>query len=350
MLYPIMCGANCNFTGTLVVTGSAAGPFTFDFHAPYFYVVDAGTSGAGVLKIYDMSDPENPILKSTTSLAAQSAPQNPRYLAGMLFIPYRGTGTQTERRVTIWDVDDPENPVQIGQTDNMDGPTGRPWDVEVVGTDLFCANLASTSYLQKFDISDPTSPVADGSVANPGGRTAVSVRAFGNRLFFGGISSGSSGQAYIVSTDTSLSVLDTLFNGVNDTGSSEVVIHSDGIHLYTSEVNGNILWTVDISDPANLATFSRVVMTQTGLSTAQTGSICLVESVKRVFVGRPNGASLCIPIMDITNKDTPVVSGSISTSGETVTDICNLTQGCPSMAWGQGTGAAIHLRGTVPLS
>lgn len=338
----------CDYEETLTVSG--AGPFTFCYTSPYLYVTDSGTSGNGVLKIYDMTDPSGPVLKSTTSLASASAPQNPRYLSGMLFIPYRGTGSQVERRVTIWDVDDPTSPTQIGQTANMDGPTGRCWDVEVIGTDLFCANFASTNYLQKFDISDPTNPVADGAVANPGGRTAVSVRSFGNRLFFSGIHAGSSGQAYIVSTDTDLNVLDTLLNGVADTGGSEVVIHSDGVHLYTPEVNGNVLWTVDITDPANLASLSRVTMTQTGLTTAQTGSIVCSESISRLYIGRPSGSSMCIPIMDITNKDTPVVSGSISTSGEAVTDIELIPDGCAGFAYGQGTGAAVHLIGIPPTS
>lgn len=345
-MFPMLTGGVCSYDETLAVSG--AGAFTFDYVSPFLYVVDEGSSQDGILKIYDVSSPSAPSLLSTTALPTDSGPRNPRYISGKLFIPYRDTNN-VNRQVTIWNVDNPASPFKVGETINMAGATAKPFDIDVIGNILAVAVSTGTYYIEKHDISDPANPAFVAGRTNTGGLNCTGVRHFGNVFYVIG-QGGSGAPAFLVSVNPDTWGFFDSISATNGAGSGgDLVIHSDGVHLYAPLNNSNRLWAVDITDPANLATFSEVAMTQTGTQTSATGSIVLIEATQRLYIGRPNGGGLLIPIMDITNKDTPAVSGSISTNGETVTDLAVLT-GCSGFAWGQGTGATIHLLGTAPTS
>ena len=76
------------------------------------------------LRLYDVSDPVNPRLRSTITSASlgldASGPHNPVILGELLFVSWYQAGLQ------VFDIRDPANPVRLGAHDTFPGGTNAP--------------------------------------------------------------------------------------------------------------------------------------------------------------------------------------------------------------------------------
>lgn len=345
---------NCSYNELLVVSG--AGSFYIDYKKPYLYAIDQGFSSYNSkLHIYDLSDPFGPAHKSTTNLPNGSGARHPRCYGDKLYIPY-----EYGLKLAIWDVTNRSAPALLGECPlsyPTFGPNAGPAAVAVIGN-IACCPLGNGFFMPQtskdvafIDVSNPAAPAVVSTFQHgPVLHANIYVEAFGEWFFVGGQRS-SGGPGYISSFNKNTFALGSTILS-QTTGAGEVVSKTamllDGSRLYTPLNPSCQIWTIDTSNPAAMVTKGEVAMTQTG--GGNYNSIVCCEDINRLYIGRGNGGGLLIPIMDITNRDVPVPSGSISTSGETVTDIARITDGCPGFAWCQGTGAAIHLIGQPPLS
>lgn len=346
-MFPILVGPaqSCSYNETLAVSG--AGVFTFDYAFPYLYVVDEGTSGDGIMKIYDVRNAAGPILLSTTALPTDSGPRKPLIVGTKLYIPYRGD----IRSLAIWDVTDRAAPSLLGSVDLTATITpSRPFGVAVIG-DVACVVCSAGFVLSavKVDVSNPASPTIVDTVScvPPFTGPAADVLAVNGEFIISGLVTGGSSTPYISSVDpTTFDVVDSLSFGTASSQAGDIV--SDGTYVYTCPTGTAELYTFNISDPANITQVDHLVLSSTGVG-GFPNPMCIVESTNRVYMGRSNGAGLLIVIINISDRANPSEAGTISTSGDTVSDV-ELIDGCAGFAWGQGTGASIHLLGTAPLS
>lgn len=355
MSFPVYGSPACHYNELLAVSGS--GSFYIDYKAPYLYAIDQGFSSYNSkLLIYDMRNPFGPVHMSTTNLPAGCGARHPRCYGNKLYIPY-----EYGLKLAIWDVSDRTAPVLLGDVTlsyPTFGPNAGPAAVAVLGN-IACCPLGNGFFMPNgtskdvafVDVSNPASPSVvsefqHGAVLHAN----IYVQGFGDWFFVGG-QHGSGGNGYILTLHKDTFTLGDMVLSTL-TGAGEVVSKTDmlkdGSRLYTPLNPSSQVWTIDTSDPQNLVSLSEVAMTQTG--GGNYNSIVCCEDIDRLYVGRGNGGGLLIPIMDISDRDNPAPSGSISTSGETVTDVTRIDDGCVGFAWCQGTGAAIHIIGQPPLS
>ena len=334
MKFQIYCDKDCTYNETLAVSG--AGSFFFHYLDPYLYVTDEGTSSNSVLKIYDMSDPRGPVLASTTSLPNGSGAVHPRCKGNLLFIPYRNS-----KKLGIWDVSDRTNPTMLSETAVAFAPNG----VAIIGSlaaVCFNENFLQTKIAEAWDVSNPSSP----SLAHSynGSKLGYTIRASHGNFFITGQNS-SGGPQYLSALDgSSFSLLDTTATAVapSGTGAGRMLeINAAGTLAFSAGSNGDgSIYTWDLS---NLSNLTYVASTP---AIGQTTCGAYKEDVDRLYIGGTAGIS----ILDTSNPSAITLAGSISTSGESVTDAACIDDGCAGFVWGQGTGAAIHLRGTPPIS
>jgi len=115
------------------------------------------------VRVYDFSDPENPILLSTIGSPA-SWVHNMTYSDGYLYL-----ASMMEEAVAIVDMSDPKNPTRVATwyaelepfSNIRPGPGGGPHDMVAQGDRLYVAHFTGFSIV---DISDPTHPSALASV------------------------------------------------------------------------------------------------------------------------------------------------------------------------------------------
>ncbi len=83
-------------------------------------LASARETGGGGVRLYDISDPTNPILRSTITGASLGidaiSPHNPLIMGDLLFISWHQAGLQ------VLDISDPANPLPLGSFDTFPGP------------------------------------------------------------------------------------------------------------------------------------------------------------------------------------------------------------------------------------
>lgn len=343
MFFSVNFGAGCSYETTLTVSGN--GSFFFDYFNSYLYVTDQGASNNSVFKIYDMSNPDGPVLRSTTSLPNGSGAVHPRghILAGhgrICLIPYR-----TSKVLAIWDVNNPVSPSLLGSVSVSHSPNSVAaiGDVACVG---FNENFLQAVSAEKIDISDPTSPtVVDDWSAS---KLVIEVRPGSAHFWLAGQNS-SGGVGHLTSLNASTFAANTATDGLGSagTGTGALKLNDAFTRAYSINCSNAAITSWDISTPT-APSLIQAAMILGGTPTS--ACIAVNEDTDRAYVGRGGGTNLEIDIIDISNPASMTLAGDINTSGETVTDISILTDSCAGLAWAQGTGAAIHLDGTPPLS
>lgn len=343
MFFPKYFGNLCTFDETLAVSG--AGTFYFDYMDPFLYVTDQGTSNNSVFKIYDMSDPAGPVLKSTTSLPNGSGAVHPRahQLSGygrVCLIPYR-----TSKVLAIWDVNDTTSPTLLGSLSVPFAPN----TAAAIGTKAcvgYNENFLQTRSADRIDISNPASPSIDANWSSS--RLVLEIRTSSDHFFLCG-QNNSGGAAHLTAIRASdFAVRDTATDGVvSGTGAGALKLNAAATLAFSINCSGAIIDSWDIADPTNI-TLTQGANILGG--TPSTACIAVAESLSRAYVGRGGGSNLEIDIINISNPASMTLAGDIDTSSETVTDIQIMDDGCAGLAWAQGTGAAIHLLGTPPTS
>jgi len=179
------------------------------------------------LRIYDISDPTNPLSIAHTNNAPNSrgvaVSGNYVYLAS-LFDGLR-----------IYDVSDPTNPINIGHTN--DG--GGAWSVVVSGDYAYLADTADG--LQVFDVSNPADPQLVGGATN--GAPARDVVLSGNYAYVAGHSAGL--FVYDISDPTH-----PMGIGQTNNGGQALGVAVSGDYLYLANSSDG-LRVYDVSNPAN---------------------------------------------------------------------------------------------------
>lgn len=358
MFFHVLFGArSCNYNEALSVSGNGA--FTFDYAYPFLYVTDEGASGDSVLKIYDVTDASGPVLKSTTSLTAGSGARNPRIFGTHLYIPYAKSSS-----LAIFDVADSSNPSLLSETylSDLDDGTKGAFAVGVIGTTacVGCGpGFLGTKTLVKLDVSNPASPSQTGSLRPYNAAIQSScldiLISNGNFIVAGVVTGGSSSPYVAVVAPSAFTTTGIVTFGTSGGSASLIALNqTDGNYVYLMNGTNGTLHSIDISTPASPTEASSLTVSSPSWGTGS-GTIhpmCSVPSVNRLYFGKAGGSGgLQIFICDISTPSTPSQTspGFISTSGETTTCLRDI-DGCAGFAWGQGTGAAIHLLGTAPTS
>jgi len=133
------------------------------------------------VRIYDFSDPKNPVLLSTIGSPA-SWVHNMTYSDGYLYL-----ASMMEEVVAIVDISDPKNPTRVATwyaelepfSNMRPGPGGGPHDMMAQGDRLYVAHFTGFSIV---DISDPTHPSALASVRVDKGMHNVWPNESGTRM------------------------------------------------------------------------------------------------------------------------------------------------------------------------
>lgn len=344
MFFHVNFGSGCSYDSTLSVSGN--GSFFFDSFLGYLYVTDQGASSNSIFKIYDMSNPNGPVLRSTTSLPNGSGAVHPKgfVLSGyglVCLIPYR-----VSKKVAIWDVNDPTTPSLLGSVD----VDFKPNSVAALGTYAcvgYNENFLQTKSASLIDISDPTSPTitADWSAS----KLVERVRASDSYFFLAGEDNSGGANRLTIRHPTTFASVGTVSGGSSfaGTGAGQLALNAAYTYAFTAHSGGDGLQSWDISNPASPSYVSNCAV-----SFDSGACIAIKNDTNRAYYGRGGGGGGGGPveIIDISDPSSMSITGTISTSSETVTDICIIDDGCAGLAWAQGTGAAIHLVGTPPLS
>lgn len=338
-MFPIISGRSCSFDETLAVSGD--GIFTFAYAFPYLYVCDENAVGVGKILIYDVSSAASPVLLSTTNVPSLSGPRFPVIVGNTLYVPYHASGV-----LALWNVTDRTAPVLLGSC----SVGGNPSCVAVLGTIAavgFGDNFVHAADAEKIDVSNPASPTVVDSVLinDPTPTLVTAIHATTTHFIMSGqFSSG--GVMYVAGVNAStFNVSDVATDGLVAAGIfNDMVISSDYQYAFCSNNGNTVVDSWSIADPTNISMLDQEPYT------SGAGGVCLllVDDTDRLYVGRTVGGS-GIRIMNVADPANMSDVGSIATGGETVSDMVN-TDGCPGFVWGQGTGAAIHLIGTAPLS
>lgn len=337
-------GKVCNYDDTLTVSG--AGPFYFDYLSPYLAVTDEGTAGSSVLKLYDTSAIGTPVLKSTTSLPASSTARHPRLhrhpTAGMIcLIPYNQS-----KKLAVWNVNDMSSPSLLGEVAVSFAPNSVA-AIDTLACVGFNESFLQTKSAERVDLTDLSAPVVTANWAVS--KFVIEVRTFGNNFFLAG-QNNSAGAVHLSAlrasdfTQLSTATDGGAFAGIN---AGALKINAAGTRAFSLNIGNSGICSWDISNPSSISLIQRAGVLG---AAAGTGCIAYREATNRAYVGRGSGGALQIDIINTSPDTAMTFAGSISTSGETVSDILIIEDGCAGLAWGQGTGAAIHLRGTPPLS
>lgn len=336
-MFPILFGASCNYSASLVCVSGGQYTYTADTIG-YLYAVDFTNDS---LEIYNIADPANISLVSATALAGGSGGRNPYYKAPYLYIPYR-----TSKKIAIWDVSNRTSPSLASSTAVSFSPSGAA----LIGTTLcvsYNENFLQTKGAESWDVSNPASPSATGDSWGTS-RLCNTIQASNSHFFLAGQNS-SGGVAFIASLTDSLAQADVATDGGVSAGTGpEGIIDSDFLYAYTTNPGNAWITSWDISDPTNITQLDQETITGVG---AGPNVIALSNPLSRLYIGRISGiGTLQIRIMDVSNPAALSNTGSISTSGEAVVDIEVLDNACSALSYAQGTGAAIHLIGEPPLS
>lgn len=287
--------------------------------------VDGNTAyvGDGSLRVYDVTNPANPVLKGT---AATSGTRDLSVAGTIVYVAAWSGGLE------IVDVNDPDDPVVIGsvstptdatgvaiadnvayvtdwqkglQTINVSVPTkptimgyfaqGMPRDIVVQGTLAYVVDI--TTGLVIYNISNPAAPVMIGSefVSTPMALTVV-----GN-------------FAYVADGFGGLKVIDVSDPADPTTVGSEWIDGTQGFAKGV-HISGNIaylaasekgLHIINVSDPANPFT----VHVEDTLGTAN--GVTVVNNIAYVA-----DHTYGLQIIDVATPSNPVLKGHVSTAGE----------------------------------
>lgn len=338
ILLPLQFGKSCSFDTSFVT--SSSGTLTFNAAGNYLYAVD---DTADFLKIWDISVPTSPVLKSTTALAASSDAQNPLYHNGYLLIPYN-----TPKKLAIWNVSDPTSP---SLTATLTGLAGKPVRVAASGTTactIYADSFAQTYMAEKIDISTPAAPaIVDNWAKSPMG-LATGIGVTSTSFVIAG-QNNSAGNTYIATVGiSSFNTEDTATDGGINAGiNQDVAVSSDGLLAFTTNANNVWVTSWSIADTTNIIMLDQQTLTGTAF-----GINYLAYRSRNgfLYVGRGAGGGLEILIVDASNPAAMSIAGTISTTGETVIDIEIIDDECATLVYAQGTGSAIYLKGQPPTS
>lgn len=328
---------HCTYS-TDITTGIASAPY-MDSDTNYLYVVVSTTDS---FRIYDLTDPTSISLTSATSVGAGKTPIDVAVSGNYAYIAYAGVGLEA---LAVWDISDRSAPTEVGSV-SLTGGSQQPIHVVVSGNYAYVSfdEYTTTRNLSSIDISNPTAPVVADDWAGNGasgellaGWLAIS----GDYLYV-----CEERHLYIISITNPL-VLSTTGTWDSTTGNN---------HLYGVAVSGNYayvggggsarLYVIDVTNKAS-PTLAGSVSTGTG---ASNGGYPLVykSSSQSVYIGNYNGGVLTgVLKFDVSNPGSPSSLGLIYNSGgDGVSDVLIRSDPCSTLILATWSGSqGVFIRG-----
>ncbi|MHC4924074.1 MAG: choice-of-anchor B family protein [Planctomycetota bacterium] len=212
-----------------------------------FVYVAGRTTGANGIYIVDATDIANP--KVAKILGGVGFVQDVKVFNGIMYHTVEPGG------VRLWNVSNPYNPVSI--TTINDSFVSDPHNVWVSGSLLFVAETGSTKKVEVYDISTPATPVHRSSISS--GNTGWLIHdmvAFNNKVYAGFLSGGFS--IIDISTPTSPStVVDHTYTG-NFTHSAWPSPNGNVLYTTDEKAGGPLrIWNISTpSSPSQIATYT----------------------------------------------------------------------------------------------
>ncbi|MBT7082323.1 MAG: hypothetical protein HN929_12835, partial [Chloroflexi bacterium] len=249
------------------------------------------SDGSYGLKIMDVSDPSNPLLKGSLDTAgsvravALSADGNTAYVAD------RYSGLQ------IVDVSDSSNPQPLAVFDTNE--RARNISLSADGNIVYVA--VRSSGLQAINISDPANPALVGTFATDAHGVTLSA---------------DGGTAYVASVDSGLQIIDIrdpanlqLLGSFDTSGEAhDVVLSADGDTAYIADA-GSGLQIIDVRDPAN-------PLLQGSFDTSgRAYDVALSTDGSVVYVADNNSG---LQVIDIRDPASPVLIEHFNTDGAAI--------------------------------
>jgi len=246
----------------------------------YGYAAEAGWLGSGGLRIYDISNPDNPVIVGATNNG--DSPYHVAVAGNTCYLANYDDGLR------IYDVSNPTHPVNVGHIDNG----GNAWAVAVAGSTCYLAN--HDDGLRIYDVSTPASPTNIGHIDNGGSAYGVAVA--GNFCY---LANGTDGlRIYDVSNPA---------NPVNvghiDDGGTAVRVAVAGNFCYLANYTDG-LRVYDISNPANPVNVGHIDDGGNAYDLAVAGNTCYLANY---YDG--------LRIYDISNPANPVNVAHINDGG-----------------------------------
>jgi hypothetical protein len=342
-MFPLTGGASCAFDTSFTITG-ADNP-SIAIQQPYLYLT---LGGADSLKIYNIVDPANPSLLSTTSLPASCGAYAIRIYYPYLYICYRTSNT-----VAIWDVTDPAAPTLTGSIVIGGAPPGgrAPWGVAKNGNYVAVAGASAIGQASttiqgtKLDVTNPASPSIVDTWSYDGSSlySAGWVETYGSHFYF---TINITGAHRLVSVDVAnFNTIDNVaLSAPTGGGAARLCIGKSGTRAYVNSSAAGILDTVDISDPTNITLLNSLTAAASTASNTPLNPIAFREGTSTVYFGNFSGSS-SVRVINATT-DTPTNSTTISSGSDGQTDIVVVDDACLSLAFSVIGGSKVFLIGT----
>ncbi len=290
---------------------SLSAPTSLFVSGNYMYLTFSvvGQSSGG-LQILDISNPAQPVLKSTVNDGSGGATiSNPQFVfvsGNYAYIASRGTNT-----LEIIDVSNPGSPIHKGKI-----TVGvAPISVSISGNYAYVASFVGSA-LEVIDISDPTNPIHKGSLANGVYNSALS---YPTSIFISGnlayISSSMSKALEVVNiSDPANPIhLNKILNGEFNHTDPPVIIPS----APPADTTPPVISALSISPSPAVSGYAKIGDTITLSITADSaGYTAKAISINNVSVTNftDNGNGMYTATYTVSSGDNDVVSGTIPVS------------------------------------
>lgn len=346
MFFPKYFGSVCTFDVSFLPSLSGA---TLQLRMPYLYI---SSEDGDTLKIYDVTDPVSPILKSTTSIGSGRDPY--RILLSSngqkLYIPCQGTN-----ELVIYDVSNVASPSELGAVVIGAAPPGGrcPFDIALSPDGNYIAaagsaaegQAATTTQGTKIDVSNPAAPSVVDTWSFNGIHSygCTNVQAYGDYFFFTIGLAPTVGKLVSVDIATFSTVDDVQWTATTAIGG--FAIKDTGTHAYVAYNAGTALGVVDITDPTNMS----IVGDQSSIWGANSNqpfqSLAYRASNERVYWGHFSGSDLRVVSLNVSDPANPTVAGYISSGNEGVNSVVVGDDDCLTLAFATWSAASIYLIG-----
>jgi hypothetical protein len=253
-IYDVYNPSSPALISTLALAGD---PYTMVVSGNFAYLARSNTAG---IQVVDISDPKNPVLRSTLT-AGVPAYSYDAYVSGKyLYVSYGGSADG----VYIYNIENPDNVTIVGNTAPF---TGDARGVAVSGKFLYVAEMGTDS-LHVFDVANPASPVFKGAI-DFGTIDPTDVVIKGNYAYVADAS-------FIRIVDVSNPAVPVLKSSLAAAGTHALYIADN--YLYAG---GTSLFTIDVSNPsapfivntvASLTTIHDIEVSGRALYTARTNT------------------------------------------------------------------------------
>ncbi len=225
---------------TSVPIGSGGTSYKSYVSGDYLYEAD----DAGGLRIFDISNPKNPVQVGTYTDTGSSAVLDVVVAGKYAYIADAGSSVDG---VGILDVSNPALPTLIG-TYTIAG-SGLVYSLALSGKYLYATDYNNHA-LRIIDVSNPQNPTLAGSYSGGSGSFPYAVAVAGRYAYIGDYSSPAAVYAVDISNPQNPTKVGTSYTS---NVSAPTGLYVSGRYLYVADTGGEGMYILNISNPASLA-------------------------------------------------------------------------------------------------